>query len=182
MPGITPAHAGTTHPPRSTGIGTQDHPRSRGDNDFKITLSSASLGSPPLTRGQHERITAGQRAYGITPAHAGTTPATIRHHRPRWDHPRSRGDNSAQSNRRACRRGSPPLTRGQRDSVLLFDAVAGITPAHAGTTKLSTIAAVSSEDHPRSRGDNLSVRKQYCNAQGSPPLTRGQRGEINGQP
>ena len=91
-------------------------------------------GSPPLTRGPppvefnplcHPRI---------TPAHAGTTLRTIIKTVDHEDHPRSRGDHLIAYAREFSDLGSPPLTRGPQQVLLVGEPDARITPAHAGTT------------------------------------------------
>ena len=52
---------------------TQDHPRSRGDNDNHDAILKPVEGSPPLTRGQQKIDAKTVTRTGITPAHAGTT-------------------------------------------------------------------------------------------------------------
>ena len=151
---ITPAHAGTTKHDKRKGTDLWDHPRSRGDNMLAYRCFLHRSGSPPLTRGQREDAIRMSVDIGITPAHAGTTPATIRHHRPRWDHPRSRGDNGREFFFHLVVQGSPPLTRGQRMPSSLSAWSSRITPAHAGTTSPTAPVSAGGWDHPRSRGDN----------------------------
>ena len=90
---ITPAHAGTTqlvHYPCRT---LWDHPRSRGDNLPLAKMRIATMGSPPLTRGQLRPPADFGVPVRITPAHAGTTPFPSQVQAQCRDHPRSRGDN-----------------------------------------------------------------------------------------
>ena len=49
---ITPAHAGTSSIDMLTFIGSQDHPRTRGDKLYSSLYILAIGGSPPHTRGQ----------------------------------------------------------------------------------------------------------------------------------
>ena len=153
----------------------RDHPRSRGDNLIGRLPSLEEIGSPPLTRGQLQRVRSRQQICGITPAHAGTTlmvgivlPAT-------QDHPRSRGDNDNHDAILKPVEGSPPLTRGQPRVKTAVITGTRITPAHAGTTSEMTGGITTTEDHPRSRGDNLLRDANKQMKTGSPPLTRGQR-------
>ena len=50
--------------------------------------------------------------------------------------------------------GSPPLTRGKRNTSHNVSAVGRITPAHAGKTVFGVFRGNFDEDHPRSRGEN----------------------------
>ena len=88
---IIPAHAGFTprRPPARGQSG--DHPRTRGVYLCIPLGSPAGLGSSPHTRGlrRWQRHTAPVRR--IIPAHAGFTPAHLRHCRYIPDHPRTRG-------------------------------------------------------------------------------------------
>ena len=71
--------------------------------------------------------------------------------------------------------GSPPLTRGQPSRLPDARADRRITPAHAGTTPVSTQCVPFPQDHPRSRGDNSRQQISTPKGEGSPPLTRGQQ-------
>ena len=76
-----------------------------------------------------------QRRHNITPACAGRTSALPETAKVRWDHPRSRGDNTTPTPLDIGITGSPPLTRGQQAYGVACKKVVGITPAHAGTTR-----------------------------------------------
>ena len=92
-------------------------------------------GSPPLTRGQRKIMSEQGLTQGITPAHAGTTCSVAVRDEIDWDHPRSRGDNTARSGKPTSSTGSPPLTRGQLKIARHKKGDNRITPAHAGTTR-----------------------------------------------
>ena len=70
---ITPAHAGKTHMSSCIMPRSEDHPRSRGENEAKGKTPSMKRGSPPLTRGKPLSAKCFIRPVGITPAHAGKT-------------------------------------------------------------------------------------------------------------
>ena len=92
--GITPAHAGKTLMNISKSASSWDHPRSRGkDNALYLTVIRA-LGSPPLTRERQVMRVNDIDNEGITPAHAGKTPASEEPAFFMEDHPRSRGKDS----------------------------------------------------------------------------------------
>ena len=138
-------------------------------------VSGSRTGSPPLTRGQLTVSFPRSFFFGITPAHAGTTPYRRSWSPCPWDHPRSRGDNPKHSGKRVHKIGSPPLTRGQRNRNEMDWRRPGITPAHAGTTYSLALRNPLCRDHPRSRGDNPEDRLTCLSSRGSPPLTRGQQ-------
>ena len=70
-------------------------------------------------------------------------------------------------------KGSSPLTRGKPRMPLISVVSSGIIPAHAGKTSVSTVPASPGLDHPRSRGENVSVAAVAVTRPGSSPLTRG---------
>ena len=74
------------------------------------------------------------------------------------------------------RRGSSPLTRGKLPSRRSIASQDGLIPAHAGKTAGERFDRVPSEAHPRSRGENVPMRRQRRCGKGSSPLTRGKRG------
>ena len=91
-----------------------------------------AVGSPPHTRGKDADDGLAVAPLGITPAHAGKRPReTPGSPRPR-DHPRTRGEKDMQEIKATTEEGSPPHTRGKGRSSAEWEAVSGITPAHAG--------------------------------------------------
>ena len=109
----------------------------------------------------------------ITPAHAGTTLFRLSPRRFSEDHPRSRGDHSADILAPKLPHGSPPLTRGPLGNIRINIPIPRITPAHAGTTCSRGCLPSRNWDHPRSRWDHgVAPNYELLNG-GSPPLTRG---------
>ena len=88
-------------------------------------------------------------------------------------HPRSRGENTARQCAPTRPPGSSPLTRGKRDHSLPQRLVRGLIPAHAGKTQTDGSKSGRPQAHPRSRGENASVRAAISALSGSSPLTRG---------
>ena len=133
------------------------------------------MGSSPLTRGKLDRRGCLKALAGLIPAHAGKTRAWPTASRRCWAHPRSRGENRHRRHELLDIRGSSPLTRGKR--VYGGDALdrLGLIPAHAGKTRGHCWFTFSSRAHPRSRGENRSVRQGAGALRGSSPLTRGKR-------
>ena len=71
--GITPACAGKTKSNRFRPNGTPDHPRMRGEDNFRLDLLSRNVGSPPHARGRLVSRLAFNDLHRITPACAGKT-------------------------------------------------------------------------------------------------------------
>ena len=69
--------------------------------------------------------------------------------------------------------GSPPLARGTAPAVRLSCCLAGITPACAGNRRNHHSRRRRRGDHPRLRGEQLLLRQEYIQMEGSPPLARG---------
>ena len=69
--------------------------------------------------------------------------------------------------------GSPPLTRGILYRTTRARQKRRFTPAHAGNTLNHLIHLMTSEVHPRSRGEYYRLTFSDSDYQGSPPLTRG---------
>ena len=69
--------------------------------------------------------------------------------------------------------GSPPLARGvlHKDTTLI--SIGRITPACAGSTKITPISVAMVKDHPRLRGEYVWSSWIHRRASGSPPLARG---------
>ena len=72
--------------------------------------------------------------------------------------------------------GSPPPTRGAHWAAPSLSGVARITPAYAGSTPWTRAPTSGSWDHPRLRGEHLSMVDDIGDETGSPPPTRGAPG------
>ena len=170
---LIPAHAGKT-----VGIATETlvpraHPRSRGENLNLVMIDEAWAGSSPLTRGKlgcEDRLPGTSR---LIPAHAGkTSPRSGTASLPSA-HPRSRGENLVALRSGMTLRGSSPLTRGKRRLDQVDQPRWRLIPAHAGKTSSTPEMRYERTAHPRSRGENASVREHPILLRGSSPLTRG---------
>ena len=151
--GLIPAHAGKTQDqPRRTPQ-TSAHPRSRGENVFKVFEEGLHTGSSPLTRGKPQ--------------------ARRRDRRRRRLIPPSRGENTRYACHAACTPGSSPLTRGKPPLRPLAHRRIRLIPAHAGKTARKRLDVGAGGAHPRSRGENWSPSRKITAAFGSSPLTRG---------
>ena len=69
--------------------------------------------------------------------------------------------------------GSPPLARGVLPAATLGALTRRITPACAGSTVCAINGTSTIEDHPRLRGEYLSIVADAIRGKGSPPLARG---------
>ena len=171
--GLIPAHAGKTGAPPVVVLENRAHPRSRGENADRRAEGVKPEGSSPLTRGKRYRGSAGPRAAGLIPAHAGKTTTAQPPDDSDRAHPRSRGENSGKVRSRCSLSGSSPLTRGKLRGGRHLDLDPGLIPAHAGKTPRARERYCAGRAHPRSRGENLGNFWRWRHARGSSPLTRG---------
>ena len=109
----------------------------------------------------------------LIPAHAGKTSSFSWLLRRSAAYPRSRGENILRASDKGVDPGSSPLTRGKHDAGYARRPGLRLIPAHAGKTCIGGCATVLCRAHPRSRGENHSVREGNTHTQGSSPLTRG---------
>ena len=132
--GIIPARAGFTRTGDNTGIGFEDHPRSRGVYSKYGFNDLVRLGSSPLARGLPLSARISTTVTGIIPARAGFTFGSYGGSVIVRDHPRSRGVYWRKHAGTPAGMGSSPLARG------LLHAPSGsvksnrIIPARAGFT------------------------------------------------
>ena len=97
---------------------------------------------------------------GLIPAHAGSTAELVS--QPWW------------------LRGSSPLTRGALNVALLNRDTVRLIPAHAGSTPIARSSIRGCSAHPRSRGEHLVGERMCTPREGSSPLTRGARLNLQG--
>ena len=171
--GFTPAYAGNTCLRASLRVRRQVHPRIRGEYSTSFFRLSYASGSPPHTRGiplieQDEFL-----AFGFTPAYAGNTCPPSRQSGGRRVHPRIRGEYDYVYCDTDSIKGSPPHTRGIRQTNVKGRITAGFTPAYAGNTMVKPFRQFAAEVHPRIRGEYSPVRIVPGVPRGSPPHTRG---------
>ncbi len=69
--------------------------------------------------------------------------------------------------------GSPPQVRGKHYTNGVDVALAGITPAGAGKTRIEITNPEGAQDHPRRCGENHNRRCMLAEPMGSPPQVRG---------
>ena len=158
------------------------HPRSRGENVVAVLIDDTSTGSSPLTRGKPARLAVPVDQDGLIPAHAGKTgPVTINALSARA-HPRSRGENTHPVRTGGAGVGSSPLTRGKLAFRGDVPPAAGLIPAHAGKTSVTTTHGGARRAHPRSRGENVACLYVARTPAGSSPLTRGKQAHRPNNP
>ena len=140
---FTPAHAGNTSFSSFFPMQYEVHPRSRGEYDILKLFHSQTIGSPPLTRGIQMGAPSVNIAFRFTPAHAGNTMTLGIHWTGYRVHPRSRGEYNNILCHIFALAGSPPLTRGIPDQIVVREEADRFTPAHAGNTSpLTTLSKI----------------------------------------
>ena len=160
-----------SYPARTTALVA--HPRSRGENALPVKINEVSSGSSPLTRGKPSADQPHYVGKGLIPAHAGKTLPRGNRQSAGTAHPRSRGENSLDPPADSSPQGSSPLTRGKLRRDDRGGIVSRLIPAHAGKTSASRWVTSLRGAHPRSRGENITIRAGMILSLGSSPLTRG---------
>ena len=131
------------------------------------------IGSPPLARGVRVYPSPYESPIGITPACAGSTGFRSDRWKMIRDHPRLRGEYSMYPAMLLLMQGSPPLARGVLYYLFFWLIFQRITPACAGSTFHIMEMPMFTRDHPRLRGEYISIFVKVHPCQGSPPLARG---------
>ena len=152
--GNIPARAGKTVSCPASPSGTQEHPRSRGENEGVESALTFDLGTSPLARGKPHRRPEVSPLLRNIPARAGKTRCAGRPRSSTTEHPRSRGENTATGRPTLTRGGTSPLARGKRHVPAADRRTRRNIPARAGKTSLPTRAMSCPAEHPRSRGEN----------------------------
>ena len=130
--GIPPAYAGKRLLLAIPAFAFKDHPRIRGEKTPPGQLLSATLGSPPHTRGKVLNSFFLTARSGITPAYAGKRCQNHLTLQPLQDHPRIRGEKVILKVVPIISIGSPPHTRGKVGYTSNRNTINRITPAYAG--------------------------------------------------
>ena len=153
-----------------------EHPRVRGENCVGTLILKTYCGTSPHTRGKPTTaLDSGPVARNI-PAHAGKTDIHTSHHHTGQEHPRTRGENSAENCRKKSLGGTSPHTRGKQvDSLERYGYPRNI-PAHAGKTWTRGLVAGGNTEHPRTRGENNEFLYASARQGGTSPHTRGKHG------
>ena len=112
-PGITPAYAGKSTRPFSSGHENGDHPRVCGEKAYSLVINGSEWGSPPRMRGKVRTGCADLTACGITPAYAGKSTRPFSSGHENGDHPRVCGEKAYSLVINGSEWGSPPRMRGK---------------------------------------------------------------------
>ena len=134
---------------------------------------NANIGSSPLTRGKVLIVIAFAKKGRIIPAYAGKRGSCSNWCSLSWDHPRLRGEKSHITLVGSAPLGSSPLTRGKEMRLVCCTPIERIIPAYAGKSPRIDCDYFHNRDHPRLRGEKLSLIGFLMFLQGSSPLTRG---------
>ena len=143
-------------------------------------VSAVAAGSSPLTRGKRRRPDFRRAPARLIPAHAGKTRARRPASHDPSAHPRSRGENDHLDCSAHHELGSSPLTRGKPSTPPVMWYTERLIPAHAGKTHTMMCDGSTLSAHPRSRGENITIRPAGTKRTGSSPLTRGKRLRVHG--
>ena len=135
--------------------------------------TSATDGTSPLTRGKRSEVQMDALLAGNIPAHAGKTVGSHAAERDIREHPRSRGENFLIASKKKRDWGTSPLTRGKLSSAWSWLWNGRNIPAHAGKTQPVLFVFKTSQEHPRSRGENGIWLMDEHVGLGTSPLTRG---------
>ena len=171
--GIIPAYAGSTRSAPCAYRKPSDHPRIRGEHNGVSWIVKNGTGSSPHTRGALRAGIGATRCPGIIPAYAGSTACGNRCHALSRDHPRIRGEHKPDQIGHLSIQGSSPHTRGALHVACRAISRGGIIPAYAGSTAIATATESVLRDHPRIRGEHLTVVVNASFGLGSSPHTRG---------
>ena len=177
---LIPAHAGSTRLVVSPARCTTAHPRSRGEHRITSGEPDSHEGSSPLTRGALHPIRLSDPGERLIPAHAGSTFSSAPGGGLKRAHPRSRGEHAIRGLEASSAAGSSPLTRGAPRPVGVGGRVAGLIPAHAGSTRPLLRRQAHQPAHPRSRGEHAVGPFFRFGFAGSSPLTRGAPRQTGG--
>ena len=132
-------------------------------------------GSSPHSRGARQRYHPHHPARGIIPAFAGSTRPWSGSSRGGRDHPRIRGEHGEWVAVGTYTTGSSPHSRGARYHASSKTVSVRIIPAFAGSTRHAPPLVVSSQDHPRIRGEHRLGIALVPQGKGSSPHSRGAR-------
>ena len=138
---ITPAHAGKRSLRSTQANSFRDHPRACGEKLQLCGRSRFCRGSPPRTRGKDLQEALRLIKQRITPAHAGKRSSYVRFGFFARDHPRACGEKPGRGILCQGPPGSPPRMRGKVPELGHAHRQKGITPAHAGKSRLERCEA-----------------------------------------
>ena len=157
--GLPPQVRGARLPFRGNGIAAawRAYPRRCGEHDHHVPVVAEDVGLPPQVRGAHQVQRRHRPTLGLTPAGAGSTSARTRATNPVWAYPRRCGEHRYHLAVTVTARGLPPQVRGARRRRGRVHWCRRLTPAGAGSTALSAIAAKSPGAYPAGAGSTTSL-------------------------
>ena len=139
--GIDPAYAGKSQCAFTVCSNFRDHPRLCGEKFRRLRLYQRHQGSPPPMRGKVIWDVEYYECGGITPAYAGKSCRFQKSVPLQLDHPRLCGEKWSLNDKITVLRGSPPPMRGKVTFLITIWKYLGITPAYAGKSPASCLAA-----------------------------------------
>ena len=98
--------------------------------------------------------------------------------KPTTEHPRARGENAGRNYRTEPRGGTSPRTRGKLQDYLKVVNNRRNIPAHAGKTLQLRPRGERAAEHPRARGENVSIAEPFSRGNGTSPRTRGKPSTV----
>ena len=155
--GIIPACAGSTRPRGCRSASRWDHPRMRGEHLLPQLQLVLVAESSSHARRAHGVLHRRPRDRGIIPACAGSTSTSSGRACRRRDHPRMRGEHGPRHIVQPLDLGSSPHARGAPQGAQGAQGDSGIIPACTGSTWQTPTRACTSRDHPRMRGEHVSL-------------------------
>ena len=179
VPGITPAWAGKSPPPRQSACGEWDHPRMGGEKGPDSSACQYGRGSPPHGRGKVAKGGAHHVAQGITPAWAGKRAPARTARAKEGDHPRMGGEKPSRIPDPGGKQGSPPHGRGKAAITARRQQLVRITPAWAGKSVHIVRTITINQDHPRMGGEKSAKSSAEPCEKGSPPHGRGKVDRVS---
>ncbi len=171
--GLVPAGAGSTQPVPGKFLGSEAHPRWRGEHRWVDGIENGYGGSSPLARGAHLSHSFHRARPGLIPAGAGSTGLGSTPELKSRAHPRWRGEHWSWKHAGTEVPGSSPLARGALPDRTGQTEDEGLIPAGAGSTASWDWVVVGFSAHPRWRGEHLQADMRTVKHQGSSPLARG---------
>ena len=171
--GIIPAYAGNTVPAAAADSRHRDHPRVCGEHKGAFGIQGRHWGSSPRMRGTHHHRRHHRFRWGIIPAYAGNTHATLASPSGLGDHPRVCGEHTSWLLVNAIAAGSSPRMRGTLSGWDVEFIAKGIIPAYAGNTVASLNGLSNPRDHPRVCGEHRQNSRPARQYRGSSPRMRG---------
>ena len=178
MPGISPAHAGSTVQPDNTFGLARDQPCTRGSTHRRPGSRSPGWDQPRMCGEHSPRVASMMSRLGSALHTRGSTPWARWPASRWWDQPRMGGECGSFRASHSSSTGSFPHSRGARPEGWPGTDVQGISPAPAGSTAAPGPTPAAGGDQPRTRGEH-GTAVQVCglwpgsasHARGAPQAT-----------